>query len=437
MEVPPINGNGKTKKVFIALPIYGSIDPYFFQSMLKLVQEVQIKGLHGAVRPHIGDSAVGRARNSLTREFLESDCTHLLFIDCDLLFSTDHIKRIMSHDDPIVGGLYCKKQEGPVQLVLNGSLTPTQERPDHLLEVRYIGTGFLRIAREVFEKMIERYGEELRYQCDHDRNITEYDFWQMGVYKYPDGTRRWLSEDWYFCQRALDLGYKVYADLGVTLKHSGGALFPLSYQEKQLFGKQPIATFENFECPSDCKVTVDEVFGGEYDFGIKFNSAPRIVDIGANVGAFALWANHTWPDAKLTCYEPDPCVFSYLQSNCRRIRASVVNAAVGDTTRNRLFRHSSSRLGSSQYAKDTEQQGAEIQVIDPSELPECELIKIDTEGAEADIVERLTTLPDFMLVEYHTKENKQRVYESLQGKMRLVGDKSDRVDHGIMAFKRV
>jgi hypothetical protein len=223
------------RKVYIGIPIMFWVDPNFMLSLMRLPQDMQMLGLYGELKPHIGDSAVGRARNSLTRKFLESDCTHLLMIDSDLVFSAQQVQRIMSYDEPIVAGLYYKKQEGEPQPVINACENPIMQ-DNGLYQVKYAGTGFLRIAREVFERMIDVYGDEIGYSLDHAPEITEYDFWQMGVYKYPTGKKRWLSEDWYWCQRATDLGYKIWVDRGITLRHSGNCLYPLSYQEKQIFG---------------------------------------------------------------------------------------------------------------------------------------------------------------------------------------------------------
>lgn len=229
----------KKNKLFVALPVYWNVDPHFWTSTLKLCQELAFRkdiDFSGILRPQVGDSAIGRSRNSLTRQFLETDATHLLFIDSDLVFSTDQIIRLMQHKEEVVGGLYCKKQEGPPQLVINSWANPEQ-RGD-LLEVRYIGTGFMRVARSVFEKMIERWGREIEYKLDPDHKITEWDFWHMGVYHYPDGSPpRYLSEDWWFCQKCIDLGIKIWADRRIALKHSGAAMYPLSYQQETLFGQ--------------------------------------------------------------------------------------------------------------------------------------------------------------------------------------------------------
>src|SRR3974390_436030 len=430
------NGHS-TRKVFIAVPIFWHVDPLFFKCALKLQQEMNVHGIDGVFTPYCGDSAIGRARNILTTWFLRSDCTHLLFVDSDLVFGVDQIKRIMSHKEEIVGGIYCKKQEGPVQLVINGldSHSSPVLRDDGLLEVKYVGTGFIRIAREGFERMISVYGDEIGYKSDNDAKDQEWDFWQMGVYKYPEGGKRWLSEDWYFCQRAIDLGYKIWADRGTVLKHSGHVVYPLSYQEKELF--KPDRRLEHFESPKDCEAGILEVFNGQYDFKMQFQTAPNIIDIGASVGAFAVWADWRWPGAITTCYEPDTGLFPVLQRNCDRIRASAINAAVGDVSLNRLFAGRINRLNSSQYrTPDQKEESMPISVVDPADLPFCDLIKIDTEGAEAFIVERLVNLPTFMIVEYHSKENHDRIIEYLLGKMGLMDDRPERPGYGVMAFKK-
>lgn len=225
------------QKVFIALPMHEAVNPLFFQCCMKLTQELAVLGVHGQMKTHIGDSAIGRARNALTREFLDSDCSHLLFIDSDLVFGGEQIQRIMAHSEPIVGGLYCKKNDGAPGLVLNcldGGGPPM--RPDGLKEVKYIGTGFMRVAREVFERIIERFGEDLRYTPDENGGVTEYDFWKMGVYKYAGGGRRWLSEDWMFAQMAIDAGYKIWADMHILLKHCDGfTTYPLRHQIPMLY----------------------------------------------------------------------------------------------------------------------------------------------------------------------------------------------------------
>lgn len=219
-------------KLFIALPVYGAFDVFFTQSLIKLLADPPC---HLALRMQPGDSLVARARNTLTADFLASDATHLLWIDTDLIFSREHVERIAKHTEDIVGGFYPKKQEGEVQWVCNSLNPPGERRADGLQPVKYMGTGFLRISRKVFERMIAAYGERLAYKPDQGTRI-EHDFWSVGCYDFPDRTRRYLSEDWFFCQRALDLGFTVWGDTNIILKHVGQAVYPLRSQVEQIFG---------------------------------------------------------------------------------------------------------------------------------------------------------------------------------------------------------
>lgn len=208
---------------FLAVPIYCDVPGYFQQTLLNIALSPPCPI---AIRPCIGDSLVTRARNTLSADFLQSDCSHVLFIDSDLIFSSEHVYRLMQHKEDLVGGLYPKKQTGPVQWVCNACDYPTTKREDGLQEVKYIGSGFMRISRHVFDSMIERYGDSIKYKPDH--NIRdEYDFWPVGPYRFANGYIRYLSEDWYFCQRWADLGGKIWADTRSVAKHIGQAIYPL------------------------------------------------------------------------------------------------------------------------------------------------------------------------------------------------------------------
>ena len=209
-------------KLFLALPVYGGYDPYFINSLLHLQMEPPCSLI---IRPCIGDSLVARARNKLAAEFLESDATHLLFLDTDLIFTPDHIKRLLSHDEPIVAGLYPKKQ-AELAWVLN---TLPGEEPDArgLQKVKYIGTGCLMIKREVIVRMIAEL--PIAYVTDAGQvQRTEWDLFPTGpMYDPEQKTTRYHSEDWGFCRRALDLGFDIYADTRVVCKHVGPCIYPL------------------------------------------------------------------------------------------------------------------------------------------------------------------------------------------------------------------
>ena len=257
-------------KVYIGVPSFFHVDPHFHRCMLLtygwLSSQPDVPGaIHGMVEHSFGDSPnVGRTRNTMTRNFLESDCTDLLFIDSDLVFSIDQVKRILSHPEEVVGGMYFKKNQGTAEACLNTIAKPII-KPNGLNQVAYIGTGFLRVKRIVFEKIIERWGDEIAYCPDGTVGVLEYNFWNLATHTFdnivatPDRIdalvkkykvspelasksirTRWLSEDWWFCQKANELGFKVWADRRIALKHSGNVLYPLETQEKEIFGREII-----------------------------------------------------------------------------------------------------------------------------------------------------------------------------------------------------
>jgi FkbM family methyltransferase len=209
-------------RLMVCVPVHQGCSCSFLQSMLHLVQHPP-KG-NMMLRCLEGDSLVTRARNVLTTDFLDSDCSHMLWIDSDLVFGPEHVQRIHTHTEDIVGGLYPKKQPGPAQWVVNTCDTQTEPRPDGLQQVKYVGTGFMRIARSVFDRMIERYGDQLRYNSD-STGRTEYDFWSVGAYQ-EGPKRRYLSEDWLFCARAGELGIPIWADTCCALGHMGWITYP-------------------------------------------------------------------------------------------------------------------------------------------------------------------------------------------------------------------
>lgn len=224
-------------KTFIALPVYG-IDPFFAQSVAALCAD---RRLLGGIRWEIGDSSPSRVRNTLVWHFLRSDCDQILFIDSDLVFTPDDILRITSHKEGVVGGFYFAKQEG-LKPIYNsfevGQIPPMRE--DGLQEVRYMGTGFLCIKRYVFEVMAKKLEAELAFTPDESPAGTVcHAYFEEKNYRYPNGHVRFLTEDWLFCQRCLDVGFKVWGDRKIVVKHRGAIAFPLESKMHEVFGSTP------------------------------------------------------------------------------------------------------------------------------------------------------------------------------------------------------
>ena len=129
-------------------------------------------------------------RDVVVRQALENNCSHLLFVDTDLMFQQDAIKRLMDRNVDIVGARYNKR-------ILPITSTVKEEITD-LAEVPFVPSGFLLVNCEVFKKIGKPYFSfDARSDCD----------------------------DLYFCNKALDAGYKVYCDPTIQVGHLGTAVF--------------------------------------------------------------------------------------------------------------------------------------------------------------------------------------------------------------------
>jgi hypothetical protein len=215
--------------VFVGLPIYRQTDPYQLPCLDELLHVGAQRGWH--VERLIGDSLVSRARNTLTARFMRSSAKWFLQIDSDILFSVEMIDRMLSHGLGIVGGMYPLKQKGPLRWCLNYDYG-TETDPGYVARVKYIGTGFLLVHRDAMQRVWDVSPE---YIDDTDK-LPARDVFSVGVHA---PSKRYLSEDWMFCQKALDVGMHIHADLRVVLKHVDRkgdvvTVYPTLEQEEEL-----------------------------------------------------------------------------------------------------------------------------------------------------------------------------------------------------------
>lgn len=213
------------KDVMIGFPVYaGNLQPETMKEVLFAQQDSTC--CVGEIALVQGDSLVTRARNKIVKKFLESDKDYLMFIDSDIIFSRNHLNKLRAKCKDIIGGVYLKKML-PYSPVSNGHL---ETLDDGLMIMREIGTGFMMIHRRVFERLIAEY-PNIEYRPDDDEDKGKYyDFFGVGKW---DGEKansggRYLSEDYYFCAMAREVGYKIHYDPSILVGHAGHAVFPFS-----------------------------------------------------------------------------------------------------------------------------------------------------------------------------------------------------------------
>jgi hypothetical protein len=270
MNIEFESGQPPKYNVCIALPIYGGAEPNFLMALVGLCLTLASEGIAFALFPH-SDSLITRARNTMVNDILwEMDeglpgqdgkpvkrkYTHVLFLDCDLVFDPNSIVAMLKKDKDLIGGVYpvrgydwekivaaAKEGKSPnesrlagARYVLNylpsdrrveknddGSVTITTDVKvkDGTFEVLDVGTGLMLISVKCLRKLAPKCQKYL-YDMPGPKYRREMrDFFGT----YVDKDRRFLSEDYAFCARWREkCSGKVFAYL-TQVNHVGKAVF--------------------------------------------------------------------------------------------------------------------------------------------------------------------------------------------------------------------
>ena len=236
------------KHIFVATPCYGGLCyGFYMQSCLKLQTMCKDMGINLSFSMLFNESLIQRARNLLVANFLKSEATHMMFIDADIHFRPEDIFPMLEADKNIICGVYPKKEinwQGVKQAMDAG--VPQDQLKHHTgafvvnlknydsqvtvpinqpVEIWNGGTGFMLIKREVITGMKDSLPSYLNNVMDvnnpaNGESITEF----FATMIEPE-TNILLSEDYYFCRKAREAGYSVWAAPWVELSHIGTYAF--------------------------------------------------------------------------------------------------------------------------------------------------------------------------------------------------------------------
>lgn len=244
------------KKLFVATPMYGgSCNGMYARSMCDLTALCVKYGIEMRSYFLFNESLITRARNYCVDEFLRSGYTHLLFIDSDIGFNPQDVIALLAlqtdqSDYDVIGGAYPKKcitwekikaavdkgvaDDNPNILedfvgdfVFNPVMEPGETsrsiRLDEPAEVLEIGTGFMMVRRATFEQYVKGF-PDIMYKPDHVRTEAFDGSREIGMYfqaEIEPVSKRYLSEDYLFCQNTRKLGMKVWLCPWMHLQHAG------------------------------------------------------------------------------------------------------------------------------------------------------------------------------------------------------------------------
>jgi FkbM family methyltransferase len=119
---------------------------------------------------------------------------------------------------------------------------------------------------------------------------------------------------------------------------------------------------------------------------IVAKDSPRILDCGSHIGSAALYYKTLYPNAHITCFEPNPTALSYLKKNIMNNKlgdVEIVPAAVWDKDGTIQFKHALLSWGDHIEPADSD---GTFQVravrLEPYLKKHVDILKLDIEGAE-------------------------------------------------------
>ena len=194
-------------KYLIAIPCMDMVHTVFLKSLIGLDKPDDTKfGLTCS-------SLVYDARNTLARKAMDEGYDRVLWLDSDMEFDSDLMKRLAADMDEgidFVAGLYFKRKAPVIPVIykevgyykgVDETVTPIavsfEDYPlDQIFEIAGAGFGGCMVSVDLIRKVTEKHG-------------------------LPFSPILGFGEDLSFCKRVEDVGGKMYCDSRVKLGHVG------------------------------------------------------------------------------------------------------------------------------------------------------------------------------------------------------------------------
>lgn len=189
-------------------------------------------------------------RNYLATNFyFRSKASHMLFLDTDMGFSVELIRKMLALDKPVVGTVYPRRQPNLQKLYHSkadtfeaayaeaagfvGAPPKSAQSDGDFVKVSQVGTGVLMISRACLTTMMEKCPDivhETRFKSHpafgnkFDTVITPFDKLRFDDFE--------LSEDLSFCRRWVKTcGGEIHACVSEPVKHQGQIVVESRYRD--------------------------------------------------------------------------------------------------------------------------------------------------------------------------------------------------------------
>jgi FkbM family methyltransferase len=368
------------KKIIVAIPTNRYIEIETF----KTLWDMQVpQGYELDFQYFYGD-CIEQTRNLIAERAKNYD--YLFSVDSDIVLPADSLIKMIAADKDIISGLYIQRipNTHTLEVYMDTSIGGCTNIPYHLIknrgvvEIAACGMGAALIKSEVFKKL-------------------DYPYF---YYKTALTMKDTVSEDVYFCKKAREAGFTVWADSSIQCDHKGTNFFRVELEKTHLE-----------------KVAEQDLLPAQHAEYLKnMNIKPNVIyDIGACVMHWTRKAKEVWPSSQYYLVDAANSVQQFIKDHNHAIAVlSNVNGKIVD-----FYEDPNNPGGNSYYLETT---GAfnethktkritttldTIVAENKWELPD--LLKIDVQGAEVDVLKgaekTLSNCRDIILEAQHVNYN--------------------------------
>ena len=234
----------KPYSIFVATPVHSECSIHYTQALLEL-QKVAFQKKIKIKFQLMKSSLVTQGRNLCVAGFLESDFTHMLFIDSDIYVQAESILKMIERDKDVISIPYPLKTmmwDKAMDRINNNEIKniknlktslntyPMRVEDDTdirvnkgVMEVTHSPTGCMLIKRNVIDKLIKAYPDKgiVQKTVINGEYVDKPHMWNFFDCIHDPETKTYLGEDFSFCKLWKDIGGKCHAYIGDTIVHVG------------------------------------------------------------------------------------------------------------------------------------------------------------------------------------------------------------------------
>ena len=380
--------NKNNKKILIAIPTNKYIEPETFKS----VYDLDVPDGYQTDFQFFYGYQIDQIRNLIAEWAMRYD--YLFSVDSDIVLPKDTLVKMINADKDIISGMYIQRIPGTHTLELyidtgNGGCTniPIEDiEGEGIVEIVACGMGCALIKGEVF------------------RTLDYPHFYYQSALDHKDT----VSEDIYFCKKAREQGFSVWADETIRCEHIGNSKFLVKPYE-------PRERMSRLE-----KIAAQDLLPTQHvDYLRNMNISPKVIyDIGACLLHWTRHAEKIWPDAEICVLDATKSVRPFLENSGHKWQIAVLTDEEGKDID--FYENSSDPGGNSYYLETTgafteehktKRKGHTLDhIITARGWPLPDLIKMDIQGAEIDVLKgsknALEHVSDIILEAQHVDYNK-------------------------------